>query len=142
MPAPRVRLRNYLHDTHGLDVRLRSAGSAGKAVLDLLNNAVPAEHEPDMALATLERVAPAARNLAGVRGEAEEAAAALLADIGQARSAIFGTGYEDVEHVGLDVVRSFLEPVLGTPERARQFERFLLSLNAGDLLDDLRQALG
>jgi pimeloyl-ACP methyl ester carboxylesterase len=28
-----------------------------------------------------------------------------------------------------------LEPVLGTPERARQFERFLLSLNAGDLLD-------
>ncbi len=62
-------------------------------------------------------------------------AAALLADIGQARSAIFGTGYEDVEHVGLDVVRSFLEPVLGTPERARQFERFLLSLNAGDLLD-------
>ena len=29
----RVRLRDYLRDTHGLDVRLRSAGSAGKAVL-------------------------------------------------------------------------------------------------------------
>jgi recombination protein RecA len=29
----RMRLRDYLHDTHGLDVRLRSAGSVGKAVL-------------------------------------------------------------------------------------------------------------
>lgn len=29
----RVRLRDYLRDTHGLDVRLRQAGSAGKAVL-------------------------------------------------------------------------------------------------------------
>jgi recombination protein RecA len=29
----RVRLRDYLRDTHGLDVRLRKSGSAGKAVL-------------------------------------------------------------------------------------------------------------
>ncbi|MEY8017083.1 intein-containing recombinase RecA [Mycobacterium servetii] len=29
----RIRLRDYLHDTYGLDVRLRHAGSAGKAVL-------------------------------------------------------------------------------------------------------------
>jgi recombination protein RecA len=29
----RVRLRDHLRDTHGLDVRLRSAGAAGKAVL-------------------------------------------------------------------------------------------------------------
>ena len=29
----RARVRDYLRDTHGLDVRLRSAGSAGKAVL-------------------------------------------------------------------------------------------------------------
>ncbi|MBV9321881.1 MAG: recombinase RecA, partial [Mycobacterium sp.] len=29
----RVRLRDYLRDTHALDVRLRSAGSAGKALL-------------------------------------------------------------------------------------------------------------
>lgn len=29
----RARLRDYLRDTHGLDVRLRSSGSAGKAVL-------------------------------------------------------------------------------------------------------------
>ena len=29
----RVRLRDYLRDTHGLDVRLREAGTAGKAVL-------------------------------------------------------------------------------------------------------------
>ena len=29
----RVRLRDYLRDTHGLDVRLRQSGAAGKAVL-------------------------------------------------------------------------------------------------------------
>jgi recombination protein RecA len=31
--SSQVRLRDYLRDTHGLDVRLRHAGSAGKAVL-------------------------------------------------------------------------------------------------------------
>jgi pimeloyl-ACP methyl ester carboxylesterase len=62
-------------------------------------------------------------------------APALLADIEQARSIVFGTGYEDIGHLGLDVARSFLEPVLGTPERARQFERLLLALAPGDLLE-------
>jgi pimeloyl-ACP methyl ester carboxylesterase len=62
-------------------------------------------------------------------------AAALLADIDQARSIVFRTGYEDIGHLGLDVARSFLEPVIGTPDRARQFERFILSLHASDLLD-------
>ena len=58
----------------------------------------------------------------------------LLADLGVARALVFGSGYEDTEHLGLDVVRSFLEPVLGTPERAHEFERFIVSLRADDLL--------
>ncbi len=67
-------------------------------------------------------------------GAISAGAPALLADIGQARSLVFGTGYEDIAHLDLDVTRSFLEPVLGTAADARQFERFLLSLQATDLL--------
>lgn len=68
-------------------------------------------------------------------GAISAGAAALLADIGLARNLVFGSGYQDVERLGPDVARSYLEPLLGTPERARQFERFLLSLHASDLLD-------
>jgi len=32
-----------------------------------------------------------------------------------------------------DVIRSYLEPCFGTMERARQFERLLVCLDAGDL---------
>jgi pimeloyl-ACP methyl ester carboxylesterase len=61
-------------------------------------------------------------------------AAALLADPEAARALVFGSGYEDVTHLDLELLRSFLDPVLGTPERARQFERFILSLRPDDLL--------
>jgi pimeloyl-ACP methyl ester carboxylesterase len=61
-------------------------------------------------------------------------AEALLADPEAARALVFGSGYEDVTHLDLELLRSFLDPVLGTPERARQFERFILSLRSDDLL--------
>ena len=67
------------------------------------------------------------------RGELSAAAPQLIANIGAVR-AIFGSSYEDVEHVGDDVVRAYLEPVFGTPDRAREFERLLCSLVADDLL--------
>lgn len=59
----------------------------------------------------------------------------LLRNPEKARRRIFGTGYEHVNAVPLEVVRSFLDPVLGTAERARQFERWVVSLRARDLLD-------
>jgi len=61
-------------------------------------------------------------------------AEALLADPEAARALVFGPGYEDVTHLDLELLRSFLDPVLGAPERARQFERFILSLRPDDLL--------
>jgi pimeloyl-ACP methyl ester carboxylesterase len=61
-------------------------------------------------------------------------AEALLADPEAARALVFGSGYEDVTHLDLELLRSFLDPVLGTPEHARQFERFILSLRPDDLL--------
>jgi pimeloyl-ACP methyl ester carboxylesterase len=50
-------------------------------------------------------------------------APALLNDLATARSAVFAMGYESPDQPDLDVVRAFLEPVLGTPESAREFER-------------------
>jgi pimeloyl-ACP methyl ester carboxylesterase len=61
-------------------------------------------------------------------------AQALLADPEAARALVFGSGYQDVTHLDLELLRSFLDPVLGTAERARQFERFILSLRPDDLL--------
>ena len=58
----------------------------------------------------------------------------LVRDLERARRRVFGSGYERVETLELEVVRSFLHPVLSTTERARQFERWLTSLRAGDLL--------
>ena len=67
-------------------------------------------------------------------GELAPAAPALLADLAAARGAVFAMGYEDPEYLTIDMVRAFLEPVIGTPERARQFERMLGALEPTDLL--------
>jgi pimeloyl-ACP methyl ester carboxylesterase len=62
------------------------------------------------------------------------AAPALFADLRAARDVLFAVGYEDPAHLSVDTVRSFIEPVLGTPEAARQFERMLVALEPTDLL--------
>ncbi len=67
------------------------------------------------------------------RGELSAAAAQVAADFEAARS-IFATSYEHVDQLPDDVLRAYLEPVFGTPERAREFERLLCSLQAKDLL--------
>jgi pimeloyl-ACP methyl ester carboxylesterase len=61
-------------------------------------------------------------------------ASALLANLEIARVTIFGSGYEDVTRLPLETVRAYLEPVIGTLDRARQFERLLSTLDARDLL--------
>jgi pimeloyl-ACP methyl ester carboxylesterase len=58
----------------------------------------------------------------------------FLADLPLAREALFGTGYQDITRLPIEVLRSFLRPVIGTPERARQFEQLLVSLRPDDLL--------
>jgi pimeloyl-ACP methyl ester carboxylesterase len=68
------------------------------------------------------------------RGELSASAPQVMANLAASRSIIFNTSYEHPEQLDLDVVRAYLEPVLGTPERARQFERLLCSLHASDLL--------
>jgi pimeloyl-ACP methyl ester carboxylesterase len=87
---------------------------------DTHDNVPPEAFKPTVDLARAGAIAPAAP--------------ALFADLVAARDLLFAMGYEDPEHLGIDTVRSFIEPVVGTPEAARQFERMLSALEPTDLL--------
>jgi pimeloyl-ACP methyl ester carboxylesterase len=58
----------------------------------------------------------------------------LTRNIARGRQRFYGAGYQDVTHLPEDVARAMLEPVLGTPESARQFQRLMATLRARDLL--------
>jgi pimeloyl-ACP methyl ester carboxylesterase len=66
-------------------------------------------------------------------GALAPAMAAMMADIGAARDAAFGSAYEHPADTDPEVIRAYLEPCVGTPERAREFERLLISLDSADL---------
>ncbi|GAA0368459.1 alpha/beta hydrolase [Microbispora corallina] len=67
-------------------------------------------------------------------GAISATASALLADLDLVRASGLGAGYEHPDKVADETFRAYLEPVLGTPEAARQFERLLLSLGPADLV--------
>jgi pimeloyl-ACP methyl ester carboxylesterase len=58
----------------------------------------------------------------------------MTRDPARGRQRFYGSGYEDVTHLPVDVARAMLDPVLGTPPRARQFQRLLAGLRDRDLL--------
>jgi len=66
-------------------------------------------------------------------GNLAPGAVALFADLDTAAKVAFGTAYEHLDRVDPAVIRSYLEPCFGTMERAREFERLLAALDAGDL---------
>lgn len=59
---------------------------------------------------------------------------ALVASPAVGRRRSFGGGYQDGALPDDETVRVYLEPVLGTVERGREFERLLTSLTAADLM--------
>ncbi len=58
----------------------------------------------------------------------------LARDIRRARKRLFGSVYQDVANLPEDIARAWLEPLIGTPESARQFQRLMTSMHARDLL--------
>jgi pimeloyl-ACP methyl ester carboxylesterase len=60
-------------------------------------------------------------------------AVALFQDLGAAAQASFGDAFEDLERVDPGLIRSYLEPCVGTIERAREFERLLVALDPAGL---------
>jgi pimeloyl-ACP methyl ester carboxylesterase len=87
---------------------------------DTHDNIPPPAFKPVVELAAAGQLAPM-----GVR---------QAADPEIARQSAYGAGYQDPSVLTDDLIRSFMEPVMGTLERGRQFERLLCSLRADDLL--------
>jgi len=114
------------HDTGGAVAQIFAARHPARLAsftltnCDTHDNVPPEEFQPTVELAASGALAPAAP--------------ALLADPDAARAAVFASGYEHPERLSDETIRAYLEPVLGTPERARSFERFLTSLRPDDLL--------
>jgi len=86
---------------------------------DTADNLPPDELKPMVELAKEGKLAPTI--------------VAMASDPDAAVQAAFGSAYEHLDRADKDVLRSYLEPCFATPERARQFERLLASLDAGDL---------
>jgi pimeloyl-ACP methyl ester carboxylesterase len=57
----------------------------------------------------------------------------LLGDLRAAARVVFGSAYEHPDQIDPEIIRSYLEPCFGTLDRARQFERLLVALDAADL---------
>ena len=81
------------------------------------------------------------------RGTVEAAAAGQLAalsaspDLAELARGVLSTSYEHIEKVDAEVLRGFFEPVLGTMELGRQFERFLVEAIRPDDLADIEPLL-
>jgi pimeloyl-ACP methyl ester carboxylesterase len=114
------------HDTGGAVAQVFTANHPERLRSFCLTNCDTHDNVPPEAFKSTVELAASGALAAG--------APALLGDIESARELVFGSGYEDVSNLELGRVRSYLEPVLGTPERARQFEGLLLALAPDDLL--------
>jgi pimeloyl-ACP methyl ester carboxylesterase len=86
---------------------------------DTSDNLPPEAFKPTVELAEAGVLAPSA--------------VSLLDNIVAARDLVFGPGYEHPELLAPETVRAYLEPCFGTLDRARQFERMIVALNADDL---------
>jgi len=86
---------------------------------DTVDNLPPDAFKPMVELAAAGNLAPSA--------------VAMFANLEAAAKISFASGYEHLDQIDRDVIRSYLQPCFGTIERARQFERLLVSLEVGDL---------
>jgi pimeloyl-ACP methyl ester carboxylesterase len=114
------------HDTGGAIAQVFAATHPERLRSLCLTNCETHDNVPPEAVKSMIDAAASGALVAG--------APALLADLETTRELLFGAGYEAVGNLQLDVLHSFLDPVLGTPGRAHQLARLLLSLRPDDLL--------
>jgi len=57
----------------------------------------------------------------------------LLRNLPATRKRAYGMGYQDIGKLPLPVVRSYLEPLVGTKDLAKQYQRWIASLRNRDL---------
>jgi pimeloyl-ACP methyl ester carboxylesterase len=113
------------NDTGGAIAQIFAARNPRRLATLTLTNCDTSENLPPEAFKPVVELALA--------GTLAPTAVALMNDLGAARDVSFGTAYEHPEKLDLDVVRAYLEPCVGTLERARDFERLLASLDPADL---------
>jgi pimeloyl-ACP methyl ester carboxylesterase len=113
------------NDTGGAIAQIFAARHPERLATFTLTNCDTQDNMPPDAFKPLIELAAA--------GELAPTAVAMLADLAAAAQVSFEAVYEHLDRMDLDVIRSYLEPCFGTLERARQFERLLTSLDAGDL---------
>jgi len=58
----------------------------------------------------------------------------MLRHLSRARRLMYGVGYQDISKLPLDVVRAYLDPLIGTKRRAKEGQRWIASLNNRDLV--------
>jgi pimeloyl-ACP methyl ester carboxylesterase len=58
----------------------------------------------------------------------------LLRNLPATRKRVFGRGYQDIGRLPLEVVRAYLEPLVGTKDLARQYQRWIASIHNRDLV--------
>jgi pimeloyl-ACP methyl ester carboxylesterase len=114
------------NDTGGAVAQVFAARDPGRLATLTLTNCDVSENLPPEAFRPVVELAAA--------GQLAPAAVAMLDDIDTAARVSFGDGYEFFERADRGVIRAYLEPCVGTMERAREFERLLTSLDAGDLV--------
>jgi pimeloyl-ACP methyl ester carboxylesterase len=113
------------NDTGGAIAQIFAARHPHRLATLTLTNCETADNLPPDAFKPMIELA-ATGNLA-------PSAVAMFSDLDTAAQVSFGSAYEHLDRVDRDVIRSYLEPCVGTMERARQFERLLISLDAADL---------
>ena len=99
------------HDTGGALAQIVAARGPARLRTFTLTNCDTHDNVPPEAFLPTVELARA--------GLLAASAPALLADLDAARTAVFAMGYEDPAQPPIEVVRDFLEPVLGTPARPR-----------------------
>jgi pimeloyl-ACP methyl ester carboxylesterase len=113
------------NDTGGAIAQIFAARHPGRlASLTLTNCDTDGNMPPEGLKPVIEQAAA---------GELAPVAVALFQDLGAAAQATFGEFYEDLERVDPWLIRSYLEPCIGTIERARELERLLVALDPADL---------
>jgi pimeloyl-ACP methyl ester carboxylesterase len=113
------------NDTGGAIAQIFAARYPHRLTTLTLTNCETVDNLPPEAFRPMIELA-AAGNLA-------PSAVAMFANLEAAAKISFASGYEHLDQIDREVIRSYLQPCFGTIERARQFERLLVSLDVGDL---------
>ena len=113
------------NDTGGAIAQIFAARHPERLATLTLTNCDTADNLPPEAFKPMVELAKA--------GNLAPSAVELFADFDAASRLSFGEAYEHLDQIDPAVIRSYLEPCVGTLERARHFERLLASLDAADL---------